>query len=92
MTITTNTGTRVSTVTWTQKEWDSMTWLINHAMLPGTVTNQTLAADYILKGMYVTLKQAYLLELARLRQVAYDAATPTNQATSDTAISFNPAA
>lgn len=90
MTITTNTSTRVSTVTWTQKEWDSLTWMINHGMLPGAVTNQQQAADYVLKGMSITLKQSYLLELARLRQIAYDADTPANQATSDAAISFNP--
>jgi hypothetical protein len=90
MTITTNTGTRVSTVTFTQKEWDSMTYMINHALLPATVTNQTQAADFILKGTYAALKQAYFSEQARLRQLAYDAATPTNQAAADSAIGFNP--
>jgi hypothetical protein len=90
MTITTNTGTRVSTVTWTQKEWDSMIYMINHNLLPAGVTDQTQAADFILKGTYTTLKTAYFSEQARLRQLAYDAATPTNQAAADSAISFNP--
>lgn len=97
-TITTNTGTKTSTVVWTAKEIDLLDWARRHNLIPlktaegVPITTLVHVAEFVLLAKFKNLKEQYFTEIARLRQEAHDAATPANQATADAAIGFDPEA
>lgn len=88
-TITTDTVTRTTTINWTPAEVSALQWMFNHAYFP---TAATLAdvPRVMLGERFQQLKDRYLADIASRRAVAYDAASPATQATSDAAIGFNP--
>jgi hypothetical protein len=90
--ITTNTGTRTTTIVWTTADIALLQWAINRGYLGASVaTTVVQAAEFILSQGWLQLTAYYKTTVASRRQLAFDAAAPAAQASADSAIAFDPA-